>query len=316
LKRFLSIILILTVMLLCGCTPAPSGETTVPAGETTAPQETENSNALVKKDEPFKILAITSSFGLNTTEYLYDIATAEGHTDVIVARLYIGACTLKKHVAKANDNSPAYTYYKKEATGDWVIKEKVTMLEGLKDEDWDIIFLQNSAAESGQVETYQDYIPQLISHVKANISNPDAKFIWNMTWAYQADSMQDVFRDEFKADQMYMYQKIVDAVKEKVVPLDDISVIIPTGTAIQNMRTTYLGDNFTQDTYHLNAYGSVIAGCTLYAAITGGPLDGIELTKVNEFITLTDYAKKAICESVNAAIANPFTVTNSTHTGR
>jgi hypothetical protein len=315
-KKLVCLILCLIFILAAGCTSnSATGESTVPV-ETTVPAPTENPDALLKNGKPLKLLAITSSFGLNTTEYLYDIATAEGHTEVIIGRLYIGASTLKKHVSMAQSNAAGYTYYKKEAAGDWVIKEKATMLEGIQDEDWDIIFLQQSAAESGLVDTYGDYITTLIDHVNQHKTNPDAKFIWNMTWAYQSDSLQPVFIGDFKSDQMFMYQSIVKAVNEKVVPRNDIAAIIPTGTAIQNMRTSYFGDNFTQDTYHLNVYGSTVAGYTLYATLRGAPLQQISLTEVTSLVKLTDYAKSAILESVNAAIVTPFSVTPSTYTGK
>ena len=44
-----------------------------------------------------KLLAVTSSFGLNTTEILYHIAKAEGVENVIIGRLYVSGCSLKMH---------------------------------------------------------------------------------------------------------------------------------------------------------------------------------------------------------------------------
>jgi hypothetical protein len=144
-----------------------------------------------------------------------------------------------------------------------------------------------------------------------------------MTWAYQANSDQAVFLDTFKSDQMYMYECIVNATKEKVVPRTDFTAIIPSGTAIQNVRTSFIGDNLTKDTYHLNSLGRVIAGYTLYTVLTGEPLTQINLTNVTKAMSndtepylLTDKEKVAIIESVNNAIASPFTVTNSTYTER
>ena len=57
-----------------------------------------------------KLLAVTSSFGLNTTELLYEIAKADGYEEVIVGRLYGSGCSLEKHVLNAYNERPFYMY--------------------------------------------------------------------------------------------------------------------------------------------------------------------------------------------------------------
>lgn len=317
LKCFLCIILCATM--LCACTaPATQTENTQPETQQQT-QPTIDPNTPLSDGKTLKLLAITSSFGLNTTQLLYDIAVAEGCTDVVVGRLYASGCTLEKHVNWAASNEAGYIYTKN-TSGNWETTEGATMLFGLQDEDWDIIFIQQSAAQAGQIESYQDYIDQLMTYVQANKTNPNARFVWNMTWAYQANSDQKVFTGTFNSDQQYMYECILNAVQEKVVPRTDFSAIIPSGTAIQNVRTSYIGDNLTKDTYHLNSLGRVIAGYTLYSVLTGEPLTQINLTNVTkamssdtEVYLLTDKEKEVIIESVNNAIANPFEITNSSY---
>ena len=48
-----------------------------------------------------------------------------------------------------------------------------------------------------------------------------------------------------------MYNSIIDAVN-KASKLVKIDHIVPVGTAIQNGRTSSIGDNFTRDGYHLS----------------------------------------------------------------
>ena len=310
------ICLILCSVLLWGCTaPATQAENTT---ETT-PQPTIDPNSPLSDGKTLKLLAITSSFGLNTTQLLYDIAVAEGCTDVVIGRLYASGCTLEKHVNWAKSNNAGYIYTKNNS-GKWETIEDATMQYGLEDEDWDIIFIQQSAAQAGQIESYGNYIDQLMEHVQKNKTNPNARFVWNMTWAYQADSDQKVFIDTFKSDQEYMYNCILNAVQEKVVPRTDFTAIIPSGTAIQNARTSYFGDHLTKDTYHLNSLGRAIAGYTLYSVLTGKPLTEVNLTNITKAMTpdtevylLTDKDKGVIIESVNNAIKDPFQVTNSAY---
>lgn len=313
--------LALCAVLLCACT-APAAPTDPVQTTAAEVQPTIDPNTPLSDGKTLKFLAITSSFGLNTTQLLYDIAVAEGCTDVVIGRLYASGCTLEKHVNWANSNEAGYIYTKNNS-GKWETIENATMQFGLEDEDWDIIFIQQSAAKAGQVDSYRDYIDQLMTHVQANKTNPNARFVWNMTWAYQADSDQEVFIDTFNSDQMYMYECILNATKEKVVPRTDFSAIIPSGTAIQNARTSFMGDTLTKDTYHLNSLGRAIAGYTLYSTLTGKPLTEINLTNITKAMSndtepylLTDKEKAVIIESVNNAISNPFQITNSTYTER
>lgn len=277
-----------------------------------------------------KLLAITSSFGLNTTQFLYDVAIAEGYApeDVTVARLYTSGCTLEKHLRFAPDK-PVYQYSKISAEYDGkltVLKPEgeATLLDGLLDEEWDIIFMQQGAAQAPQLSTYKDYIDQLRNIIDPYVQEhcPNAKFIWNMLWAYQANSEQSVFVDVFNRDQMRMYQSNVDAVQTHVIPRTDYDRIIPSGTVIQNARTSFFGDRLSRDTYHLNDLGGILAAYGLYATITGQPLSEVNIDAVtasannhigSSYITapLTEAQKLVIIESVNNALSDPFHVTES-----
>jgi len=310
-KRFVSLLLcFLLVNALCACSKQDAPKTDSPTQESTV------TSTPLSDGKTLKLLAITSSFGLNTTQFLYDISVAEGATDVVVARLYVGGCTLQQHVDYLTNSKNVYTYTKNNS-GIWQTTEAVNMLYGIQDEDWDIIFIQQSAAGSAQVDTYGNYVDQIIAYVNEHKTNPNAKFIWNMTWAYQKDSTQDVFLSIFGGSQQAMYLSLVNAVQQKIVPRTDIAAIIPSGTAIQNARTSYFGDHLTKDTYHLNDLGQVISGYTLYATLIGKPLAQINLStgSTDQFpkpLDLSAKDKEVIMEAVNAAMQRPFEVTSST----
>ena len=96
--------------------------------------------------------------------------------------------------------------------------------------------------------------------------------------------------------------------------------MIPVGTAIQNARTSWIGDTLTKDTYHLNNLGRAIAAYTLYTVLTGQELTEVNLGEVRSHdisgsLILTDEEKQVIIEAVNTAIANPWEVTQSSYTG-
>ena len=178
--------------------------------------------------------------------------------------------------------------------------------------------IQQGAEQTGQLKTYMDYLDQLLDIVDANKTNPDAKYIWNMTWAFQHDNDRKIFTDTFKGDQMLMHAAIVDAMQEKILTRPEFCVLLPTGAAVQNARTSYFGDTLTKDTLHLNNLGRVIAGYTAWCTLTGKTLEEINLPPVNSYdlkepVVLTEADKAVIIEAVNNAIANPWEVTPSSY---
>ena len=295
----------LCALLLCGCAATPAEES-VPA-ETLPPLELE----ALCDGQSLKILAIGNSFSNNTTEHLYDIAIAEGMTDVTIGRLYIGSCTLQMHAENATGDLPKYTYYKN-TIGLWEKTEEVTMLHGLLDEDWDIITIQQNSGKSGFPATFDGYLETVVDYVNQNKTNPEAKLVWHMTWAYQGDSDQKAFQD-YGSDQDVMYQAITETAQEKILPNASFAALIPAGTAIQNARTSYMGDTLTEDGYHLNKMGKIIASYCWYATLVGKPLEQISLGYVPG-LPMSETDKAVIVESVNNALRTPFAVTTSTVT--
>ena len=298
-KKHISLLLcILMLLALCsGCTA--SQEPTDP---------TEKANPLFEGNT-LKILAIGNSFSNDTTEYLYDVLQAEGITNIIIGRLFYGGCSLERHVNYATTGAAEYTY-SKNTTGKWESTSNATMLDGLKDEDWDIITMQQNSNNSGLPESYEGYLEQLISYVNEHKTNPSAKLVWHMTWAYQSDSTHSAFPN-YNSDQMTMYTMITDTVKQVILPNSAFAAVIPAGTAIQNARTSFFGDNLTRDGYHLGVLGKLIASYTWYAVLAGKSLDSVKLAKTITGIELSEGMRSVILESVNAAVKEPYAVTQS-----
>ena len=316
LKKILSLILCPLLLLpLCACRSTGDNVTTEPIETGYIP--TVDPKTPVSDGKTLKMLCITSSFGLNTTQFLYEIAKDQGAENVVIGRLYYSGCKLSQHVEFAKTNATNYEYTKN-TSGQWVKKTDIPLIYGLQDEDWDIIFMQQGAHHAGMVQTYKDYIDQLMEYVQANKTNPNARFIWNMTWAFQQDADNTTFMESYKGDQMTMYNMILETTKEKVVPRTDFAAIIPSGTAVQNARTSYFGDTLTKDTLHLNNLGRVIAGYTTWCTLTGLPLTEINLPPMSSYdlkepVVLSDADKAVIIEAVNNAIANPWEVTPSSY---
>lgn len=321
-KRVLSLALCFVTLGLCGCTSAPAPQTE--ATSTAATEETIDRSAPLCDGKTLKMLVITSSFGLNTTQFLYDVAKAEGCTDVVIGRLYGSGCTLEMHWSNAQTNANYYQYTKN-TTGEWAMMEGIPLIYGLQDEDWDIIFLQQSAGQAGIENSYSNYIDKLMPYLHENKTNPKARFIWNVTWAYQGDSDQKPFTTVFQSNQMAMYEEIMRIAQTLIVPRTDFDRICPTGTVIQNARTSEFGDNLCKDTYHLNNYGGILAAYGMFSALTDKEITAVNLDAVSSsqksgiggaqpiLEPLTETQKAIIMESVNNAMKNPFEVTPSAY---
>ena len=102
-----------------------------------------------------------------------------------------------------------------------------------------------------------------------------------------------------------MYNSIVAAVQSQILTNTDIVGVIPSGTTIQNMRNTHLGDTLTRDGYHLDrSLGRYIAGLTVFCAVTGcDPRDVGFYTH-----GMSERNKKIAVESVVRALAEPYCV--------
>ena len=309
-KRVLSLILSLPLIFLCFTACGGTNDASGANGTETTTVPAIDPNQPLCDGTTLKVLAIGNSFSNNTTNYLYEVAKAEGATDVVIGRLYLSGCTLEKHLENAQGNKPAYRYDKNNS-GQWTEMASSTLLYALQDEQWDIIIFQQGSGTSGKAETYAASIDALVKYVDENKTNPNARFGWHMTWAYQQGSTNDAF-ERYDHDQMIMYNAIVGAVQQVIVPMEEFHSIIPVGTAVQNIRTSFIGDNVTRDTYHLNAFGDVLGAYTWYSVFTGKPLETINLSTYGDNQTLTDQEKAAMIEAINAAIESPFAVTEST----
>jgi hypothetical protein len=253
-----------------------------------------------------KVLAIGNSFSDDAMEYLYRVAEGYGVEKIVLGNLYIGGCSLELH--HMNSLTDEYVYaYRKNTSGIWETTLDVSLKAGILDEVWDVFTLQQVSYLSGIAESYQPQLHYLIKYVKELQRNPRARIGWHMTWAYQEDSVHPDFH-LYQHSQMQMYQAIIAAVKENIVPNKEIDFIIPAGTAIQNLRTSFLGDTSTRDGFHLSFdIGRFTAGLAYFQAITGFSTEKISYLPEG----VSEKAGRAIKEAVANACEHPFAITYS-----
>lgn len=260
------------------------------------------------KQDSLKILAIGNSFSEDATEYIPVIARDMGIKSIVVGNMYIGGCTIATHAANAKANKADYKYYKNTtyglmSTGPYT--KNVSLETALKDEKWDIVTLQNSSVHSGLESKYGADLEYMIDYVKSLC--PDAKIGWHMTWAYETGYDGSSFKSYYQQDEVKMYNMIMSCVQKYIVPNEKIDFIIPSGTAIQNARSSWLGDHLTRDGLHLTLdYGRYIVGATWFQAM-GFDLDNLKTMPSRVRKTVIPFIK----DTVNDAFTQMFAVTQS-----
>ena len=264
--------------------------------------------ASVPEKKGISVLAIGNSFSVDAMQYLYGILKAAGQDDIVLGNLYIGGCTLQTHASHFASNNGAYTYYKN-TTGSWTSTGSYKPLSALTERDWDYITLQQASGSSGIASTYDPYLGQVLAVVKEKC--PGAKLLWHMTWAYQQNSTHSEF-PKYDSDQMTMYNAIVSAVQSQVLTNTSFTGVIPCGTAVQNLRTSKLGDNTTRDGYHMSYdIGRYVTGLMWARVLTGATIEG-NTYRPSGYAYSTETVG-ILTESVENAFLKPYEVTKSTY---
>lgn len=259
----------------------------------------------VVPSDSFNILMIGNSFTDDTVQWVNEICADLG-INVKIANLFIGSSTLQQHCDNLTNDNAYYDFRTyNEQTKRWQAQAQTTIKTAMNSYDWDFVSLQQSSGTSGLANSY-DCLPTIIDEVKK--LKEDVRFVWNFTWAYQQDTTREEFFTNYNSDQKTMYSAIVNCLKEKVVVNEVIELIVPNGTAIQNARTSFIGDNLTRDGYHLSFdLGRYIAGLSLVATMTAQDISKVAYAPEG----VTPAQQKVAIESVINALASPYSVTES-----
>ena len=290
-------------------------EETTTEETTTAETTTEETTTEQQEPEPepvvvpqsLKILAIGNSFSDDATEHLWGILKDAGIEEVVVGNLYIGGCSIDTHWSNMKNDKAAYTFYYNNSGKKTSSSRSVRY--ALELEDWDYITIQQVSQNSGQPATLTN-LQNVLDYVNQYKTNENAKIYWHSTWAYQQNSSHSGFANYGK-DQMTMYQAIIDTYQYIDENYSSIEGILPSGTAIQNLRTSYIGDSLTRDGYHMTydigRYTTALTWCCALTGIDASAIDWVP----SEYLSIADDLD-AIYEAVNNAVENPFEVTPST----
>jgi hypothetical protein len=218
-----------------------------------------------------KILGIGNSFTDDGMEYLPDLLAAAGVGNVTLGKLSLGGCSLQRHCTLYLSGDSAYSYKKSRAgVNRWeTVRRKATLKEAVADEKWDIIILQQVSQLAGQYHSYQPWLDRLAEAVLSSCPNAGVRLGWQMTWAYGTASTHAGFAF-YGRQQSAMYDSIVNAV-QTMIAHTGIDIIVPSATAIQNIRATAVNNpplDLTRDGFHIDlGAGRYILACTWFQAL-------------------------------------------------
>lgn len=264
----------------------------------------------VESDGVIRILAIGNSFSDDALEhYLYGLAKASD-IPVVIGNMYIGGASFSRHVEEITkaDGVSDYSYRKIDVNGAKTTRANTSLAVALADERWDYVSFQQASPNSGQYSTFVAPFPVLYNYVKNQLDNrPSVKYVFHQTWAYEQTSTHAGFA-AYGNDQLTMYNAIIDAVN-KATDLVDIDVVVPAGTAIQNGRTSVVGDNFCRDGYHLDlSIGRYTASCAWFEAIFGQSV----LDNTFKPAALSDFETEIAQHAAHFAVQKPNGITELT----
>ena len=261
-----------------------------------------------------KILGIGNSFTEDAMALLPYLLDSAHIYNVKLGILSRGGASLEDHLTNYRRKAPVYVFKVTRENLWYIISDQYTINDAINFSDWDIIILQQVSKLSGQVQSYQPYLNRLIKTIDDNCSNTNTVFGWHMTWAYASNYVNRDFGN-YNYDQWEMYTRIVNAVKV-MQSETGIKIIIPSGTAIQNLRNTPLNDppmDLTGDGLHImSGVGRYTLSCTWFQELIS-PALGIGVAgnkyRVQSGMSVTDNSYIICQQAAIQACNNKFEVT-------
>ena len=282
-------------------------------------QTNHNKMLLPIHPKSLKILCIGNSFTDDATNRLPKIIQSAGLNDIYIGHLIAGNASLKQYYDSYMKNISIGTYQVTNDQMKWkTISENYTLKQALQYEDWDIITFQQVSHEAGRLQSYEPVLSSLIDVAKYECRNSKPVIACQIPWAYGTGCKEKGF-GKYEYNQLKMYKSIIDATRV-IVKQSNIDIIIPVGTAIQNLRNTNLNNpplDITRDYRHLDqGIGRYTASCTLFQALIS-PIYNVKLFDTSFFelygnVPVTEKNFR-ICQqaAINACNA-PFYITTST----
>ena len=280
-----------------------------------------------------KILIIGNSHSTDAFQLLSEAFRDQmPHQDVAMASLYYSGCSITQHNKHIDEDAAVYRYtINKNGVSEAI--ENVTILYGLKDQNWDIVMLQ--AAKSDRDETLNlAGRRKLEKYVDDNVPKPYV-FAWHNSWPSPNDETffspswvrqppkgyKDNLTRLYGFDPVNQFTIQTQQTADLIVPDDTYKYKINTGAAIMQAHLTQKIPQLElwRDYTHLHDFGRLIAAYSMYAQLTGNKITsiGMDIVPVDKRhyqfkhlgdMQITEEMKQAIMEAVNYSLEHPWTI--------
>ncbi len=300
-QKLLCLILAL-LFLLPSCAPALSlteektvEETKTEATEETTAEENEKTEddtpQIMQKEDPkaddtVYILMIGNSFCSYYVDELYQMAKAAG-IQTKIYNLYYSGCTIPKHWSWFQTDSSEYKLFTTDEKGRRS-KSNISLRGALRQENWDMISLQNTGGTLGVTmqdtekieKTKKSVLPKvkdLYDYIREQF--PMSELYWHETWAFEVGYNRSSGKVETKEVQDEM--RLVTRAIQGSIPSENNVKLIPTGEAWYLARQNpVIGDTLCQssaknngagDHYHdgQEGGGQYLNACTWFEVLMG-----------------------------------------------
>ena len=180
-----------------------------------------------------KVLMIGNSFSICVGNYLPQIVQADQRNHLVLTSAYIGGCALNKHYdkliegEKSPKKKPPYkiSVWDSASNAAWN-DAKVSygyINDLIKNNQYDIITVQQASRMSFDYKTYEPYIDELIKYIRKYQKN--AEIVIQQTWAYRED-FPGFGKWGFKQQGMYerictAYRTLAEKYQLRIIPMAD-----------------------------------------------------------------------------------------------
>jgi len=257
------------------------------------------STCLWAETSPLKIFGIGNSFTEDAMLQELMPICVSANFPVTLAYPYKGGTTFAEHVDRYNNKTRIYNYKKWEwgkSTMATTGSSSYTLNEALVEDTWDIVTFQQCAKSPYYTYSMQtDHLQALEDIAKKEVSTMTKK-VYYMYWADQQGG------DLLPAGQQATWDTIKTSC-QRIMENYDFDLLIPVGTAIQNARSSYLGDNLNRDKHHLSyTHGRYIAALTWYEVLSGQSCIGVTYHPAE----ISDWAALVCQTAAHNAVLNPY----------
>lgn len=252
-----------------------------------------------------RILSVGNSFSVDTMMHLANLARALGAETVHLGNLYVGGCSIRRHAENAEKDLPIYTYYENDGDG-WRETKDYSIDAALRGDAWDVVSIQHGTSDGSKytLPVYYERLPYLVRYVRERVPRK-TRIAFNMTWVGEPyHTHPEIVM--YGGDQLLIYRRIAALTESLVKTTEGIDVVVPTGTAIQNARTTRLVGEMTRDGYHLSrGIGRFTASIAFLCGTLGVTVESLPWKPDG----VSDEDAALALSAVNAAIRTPFAIT-------